>query len=52
MLKIMQSEQGFPWISSKSSQPGTYAQTTAGSSDEHTYVAPDLFTADTFLGTY
>jgi phosphate transport system substrate-binding protein len=25
---------------------------TAGSSDEHTYVAPDLFTADTSLGLY
>src|SRR5262249_5377757 len=30
----------------------TYAQTTAGSTDEHTYVAPDLFTAETPLGTY
>lgn len=29
-----------------------YAQTTAGSSDEHTYVPPDLFTADTPLGLY
>jgi crotonobetainyl-CoA:carnitine CoA-transferase CaiB-like acyl-CoA transferase len=29
-----------------------YAQATAGSSDEHTYVAPDLFTAETPLGTY
>src|SRR5215813_10320329 len=27
-------------------------RTTAGSSDEHTYVAPDLFTADTPLGLY
>jgi CoA-transferase family III len=25
---------------------------TAGSKDEHTYVAPDLFTAETPLGTY
>jgi hypothetical protein len=24
-----------------------YAQETAGSTDEHTYVAPDLFTAET-----
>jgi hypothetical protein len=24
----------------------------AGSGDEHTYVAPDLFTAETPLGTY
>src|SRR5262249_58559993 len=29
-----------------------YARTTAGSSDEHTYVAPDLFAADTPLGLY
>lgn len=29
-----------------------YARTTAGSSVEHTYVAPDLFTAETPLGTY
>jgi crotonobetainyl-CoA:carnitine CoA-transferase CaiB-like acyl-CoA transferase len=29
-----------------------YAHTTAGSSDEHTNVAPDVFTAETPLGTY
>ena len=29
-----------------------YAQATAGSTDEHTYVDPDLFTAETPLGTY
>jgi crotonobetainyl-CoA:carnitine CoA-transferase CaiB-like acyl-CoA transferase/DNA-binding beta-propeller fold protein YncE len=29
-----------------------YAQATAGSSDEHADVAPDLFTAETPLGTY
>ena len=29
-----------------------YAQATAGSLDEHTYVAPGLFTADTQLGQY
>jgi crotonobetainyl-CoA:carnitine CoA-transferase CaiB-like acyl-CoA transferase len=29
-----------------------YAQATAGSSEEHTNVAPDLFTAETPLGTY
>jgi crotonobetainyl-CoA:carnitine CoA-transferase CaiB-like acyl-CoA transferase len=29
-----------------------YAAATAGSSDEHMYVAPDLFTAETPLGTY
>ncbi len=30
----------------------TYAHTTAGSSEEHTNVVPDLFTAETPLGTY
>jgi crotonobetainyl-CoA:carnitine CoA-transferase CaiB-like acyl-CoA transferase len=29
-----------------------YAHATAGSSEEHTNVAPDLFTAETTLGTY
>jgi hypothetical protein len=29
-----------------------YAQETADSTDEHRYVAPDLFTAETPLGTY
>src|SRR6266852_4295296 len=29
-----------------------YAQTTAGSSEEHTNVAPNVFTAETPLGTY
>src|SRR5215468_5876938 len=29
-----------------------YAQATAGSTDEHTYVTPDPFTAETPLGTY
>jgi crotonobetainyl-CoA:carnitine CoA-transferase CaiB-like acyl-CoA transferase len=29
-----------------------YAQETAGSKGEHTYVAPDVFTAETPLGTY
>jgi crotonobetainyl-CoA:carnitine CoA-transferase CaiB-like acyl-CoA transferase len=29
-----------------------YARTTAGSSDEHADIAPDLFTAETPLGTY
>ncbi|MGA9153394.1 MAG: CoA transferase, partial [Candidatus Nitrosopolaris sp.] len=29
-----------------------YAHATADSSDEHTYVGPDLFTADTPLGLY
>jgi crotonobetainyl-CoA:carnitine CoA-transferase CaiB-like acyl-CoA transferase len=30
----------------------SYARQTAGSTDEHTYVPPDLFTAETPLGTY
>jgi crotonobetainyl-CoA:carnitine CoA-transferase CaiB-like acyl-CoA transferase len=30
----------------------SYAQATAGSTDEHATVAPDLFTAETPLGTY
>src|SRR5262249_35551695 len=29
-----------------------YAKATAGSTDEHTYSAPDLFSAETPLGTY
>jgi crotonobetainyl-CoA:carnitine CoA-transferase CaiB-like acyl-CoA transferase len=29
-----------------------YANATAGSTDEHTYLAPDLFTAETPLGSY
>ncbi|MGA8914507.1 MAG: hypothetical protein WB474_00800 [Nitrososphaeraceae archaeon] len=29
-----------------------YAHATAGSSDEHMYVSPDLFTAETPLGLY
>jgi len=29
-----------------------YAKATAGSTDEHMYIAPDLFTAETPLGTY
>src|SRR5271169_1396126 len=29
-----------------------YAKATAGSTDEHTYIAPDLFTAETPLGAY
>jgi hypothetical protein len=29
-----------------------YGKATAGSSDEHTYIAPDLFTAETALGSY
>jgi hypothetical protein len=30
----------------------SYAQATAGSSDEHAHVAPDLFAAETPMGTY
>ena len=29
-----------------------YAKATAGSTDEHTYSTPDLFTAETPMGTY
>ncbi len=29
-----------------------YARATAGSSDEHSLVAPELFTAETPMGTY
>jgi crotonobetainyl-CoA:carnitine CoA-transferase CaiB-like acyl-CoA transferase len=40
------------WLLSLGIFDKTYAQATAGSSDEHEYVAPDLFTAETPLGTY
>jgi crotonobetainyl-CoA:carnitine CoA-transferase CaiB-like acyl-CoA transferase len=40
------------WLLSLGIFDKKYAQTTAGSSDEHTYVAPDLFTAETPLGLY
>ena len=40
------------WLLSLGIFDKKYAQTTAGSSDEHTYVPPDLFTADTPLGLY
>ncbi|HET6807521.1 MAG TPA: CoA transferase [Nitrososphaera sp.] len=40
------------WLLSLGIFDKKYAQATAGSSDEHTYVAPDLFTADTPLGRY
>jgi crotonobetainyl-CoA:carnitine CoA-transferase CaiB-like acyl-CoA transferase len=40
------------WLLSMGIFDKTYAQETAGSTDEHTYVAPDLFTAQTPLGTY
>jgi hypothetical protein len=40
------------WLLSMGIFDKTYAQLTAGSTDEHTYVAPELFTAETPLGTY
>ncbi len=40
------------WLLSLGIFDKTYARATAGSSDEHAYVAPDLFTAETPLGTY
>jgi crotonobetainyl-CoA:carnitine CoA-transferase CaiB-like acyl-CoA transferase len=40
------------WLLSMGIFDKAYAQETAGSTDEHTYVAPDLFTTETPLGTY
>ncbi len=40
------------WLLSLGIFDKPYARDTAGSTEEHTYVAPDLFTADTPLGTY
>jgi CoA-transferase family III len=40
------------WVLSLGIFDKAYAKATAGSSDEHTYTAPDLFTAETPLGTY
>jgi crotonobetainyl-CoA:carnitine CoA-transferase CaiB-like acyl-CoA transferase len=40
------------WLLSMGIFDKAYAQETAGSTDEHTYIAPDLFTAETPLGTY
>jgi crotonobetainyl-CoA:carnitine CoA-transferase CaiB-like acyl-CoA transferase len=40
------------WLLSMGIFDKAYAQHTAGSADEHSYVAPDLFTAETPLGTY
>src|SRR5215510_10562463 len=40
------------WLLSLGIFDKAYAQATAGSTDEHKYVAPDLFTADTPLGSY
>ena len=40
------------WLMSLGIFDKAYAQQVAGSTDEHTLVAPDLFTADTELGKY
>ena len=40
------------WLLSMGIFDKAYAQETADSTDEHKYVAPDLFTAETPLGTY
>jgi len=40
------------WLLSMGIFHKAYAQETAGSADEHIYIAPDLFTAETPLGTY
>ena len=40
------------WLLSLGIFDKEYATATAGSTDEHTYLAPDLFTAETPLGTY
>ena len=40
------------WLLSLGIFDKDYAKATAGSSDEHAYVAPDLFTAETPLGAY
>jgi crotonobetainyl-CoA:carnitine CoA-transferase CaiB-like acyl-CoA transferase len=40
------------WLLSLGIFDKAYAKATAGSTDEHTYIAPDLFTAETPLGSY
>jgi crotonobetainyl-CoA:carnitine CoA-transferase CaiB-like acyl-CoA transferase len=40
------------WLLSLGIFDKAYAKATAGSTDEHTYMAPDLFTAETPLGSY
>jgi crotonobetainyl-CoA:carnitine CoA-transferase CaiB-like acyl-CoA transferase len=40
------------WMLSLGIFDKAYAKATAGSTDEHSYLAPDLFTAETPLGTY
>lgn len=40
------------WLISLGIFDKAYARATAGSSDEHADIAPDLFTAETPFGTY
>ena len=40
------------WLLSLGIFEKAYANATAGSTDEHTYIAPDLFSAETLLGSY
>ena len=40
------------WLLSLGIFDKAYAKATAGSTEEHNYIAPDLFTAETPLGTY
>jgi hypothetical protein len=40
------------WLLSLGIFDKAYANETADSTDEHKYLAPDLFTAETCLGTY
>jgi crotonobetainyl-CoA:carnitine CoA-transferase CaiB-like acyl-CoA transferase len=40
------------WLLSLGIFDKAYAKATAGSTNEHTYIAPDLFTAETPLGSY
>jgi hypothetical protein len=40
------------WLLSLGIFDKAYAQSTAGSIDEHRYAEPDLFTAETPLGSY
>ena len=40
------------WLMSLGVFDKEYAKATAGTSDEHAYVAPDLFAAETPLGSY
>jgi crotonobetainyl-CoA:carnitine CoA-transferase CaiB-like acyl-CoA transferase len=40
------------WLLSLGIFDKAYAKATADSTDEHKYIAPDLFTAETPLGTY